>query len=193
MLECQTLPRLLRRNNVIRSEAARERAELGRQFYEHKQCGRKKMGNTVYIGSHSLLKKAYMNCTCYYEASPLPSSHSAAWKLSSGTCPSALSQLPLSDDIMQHSVRLELPCKFATEDPEMREPQRELKVLCVAQCVSSCQERQCELNKVVTKGITAPLEVFYTGGSSVKTRFAFQCPCKSLVRSRSLCFLRLLR
>lgn len=34
---------------------------------------------------------------------------------------------------------------------------------CVVQCVSSCTERQCGLNKVVTKGITAPLEVFYTG------------------------------
>lgn len=72
MSRCQTLPWLPRRNSVIRSEAARERAELGRQYYEHKQCGRKKMGNTVYIGSHSLLKKAYINCTCIYEVSPSP-------------------------------------------------------------------------------------------------------------------------
>ncbi len=31
------------------------------------------------------------------------------------------------------------------------------------QCVSGCEERLCELNKVVTNGISAPLEVFYTG------------------------------
>ena len=36
----------------------------------------------------------------------------------------------------------------------------------MVQCVSSCQERQCEQNKVVTKGVSAPLEVFYTGEPS---------------------------
>jgi len=36
----------------------------------------------------------------------------------------------------------------------------------MVQCVSTCQERQCEQNKVVTKGVSAPLEVFYTGEPS---------------------------
>ena len=35
--------------------------------------------------------------------------------------------------------------------------------MCVMQCVSSCTERQCSQNKVVSRGIQAPLEVFYTG------------------------------
>ena len=61
---------------MFRNDAARERAELGRQFYEHKQCGRKKMGNSVYVGSHSLLKKAYINCNCIYEVTTFPSLHS---------------------------------------------------------------------------------------------------------------------
>ena len=31
----------------------------------------------------------------------------------------------------------------------------------VLQCVSACKDRLCAQNKVVTQGITAPLEVFH--------------------------------
>lgn len=56
------------RHNAIKSEAAKALAEQALAVYEHKQCGRKLMNsNSVYVGSSSLLKQAYINCTCIYE------------------------------------------------------------------------------------------------------------------------------
>lgn len=55
------------RNSTIGSEAAREVAEHARTFYEHKVCGRQRMGNSVYVGSTGMLKARYINCTCIYE------------------------------------------------------------------------------------------------------------------------------
>ncbi len=65
--DAENVPCLPRRHSVIGSEAAQQRAELGKQYYQHSQCGRKRMGNSVYIGTTSLLKKAYINCNCIYE------------------------------------------------------------------------------------------------------------------------------
>ena len=55
------------RNSSIGSEAAREVAEHARAFYEHKVCGRKTMGNSVYVGTTGMLKASYINCTTIYE------------------------------------------------------------------------------------------------------------------------------
>lgn len=42
---------------------------------------------------------------------------------------------------------------------------RSRRVETVLQCVSACTDRLCAQNKVVTQGITAPLEVFHTGAA----------------------------
>ena len=55
------------RNSTIGSEAAREIAEHARAFYKHKVCGRKKMENSVYVGTTGMLKARYINCTCIFE------------------------------------------------------------------------------------------------------------------------------
>jgi hypothetical protein len=60
------------RNSAIGSEAAREVAEHARTFYEHKVCGRKTMGNSVYVGTTGMLKARYINCTTIYEVRAWP-------------------------------------------------------------------------------------------------------------------------
>ena len=60
------------RNSAIGSEAAREIAEHARAFYEHKVCGRKTMGNSVYVGTTGMLKASYINCTTIYEVRAWP-------------------------------------------------------------------------------------------------------------------------
>ena len=104
------------RHNVIRSEAARERAELGRQYHEHRQCGRRKMGNTVYIGKSSLLKKAYINCNCIYEVG-----FALIWQAVLRTLAQGFQLLP-SADISRHGVVrvYQAPYKLAGRKPYVK-------------------------------------------------------------------------
>ena len=89
-------------------------------------------------------------------------SHVATCKLFSGPSLTARGRLPSSKGIIHGSARES--CTLPEEAFHTPEPQTDASgILRMVQCVSSCQERQCELNKVVTKGITSPLEVFYTG------------------------------